>query len=66
MIDIRPESGIFGEEEAYEKLEVAVDTTAEDTLKLDDTAEENTEALDLDGEKTAEADVEADENTNEE
>ena len=65
-IDIRPESGFFGEDEEDEKLEVAEDTTAEDTLELDDTAEENTEALDLDGEKTAEADVEADENTNEE
>ena len=63
-IDIRPESGFFGEDEEDEKLEVAEDTTAEDTLELDDTAEENTEALD--GEKTAEADVEADENTNEE
>ena len=61
-IDIRPESGFFGEDEEDEKLEVAEDTTAEDTLELDDTAEENTEALDLDGEKTAEAD----ENTNEE
>ena len=65
-IDIRPESGFFGEDEEDEKLEVAEDTTAEDTLELDDTAEENTEALDLDGEKTAEADVEADENTDEE
>ena len=65
-IDIRPESGFFGEDEEDEKLEVAEDTTAEDTLELDDTAEENTEALDLDGEKTAEADVQADENTNEE
>ena len=65
-IDIRPESGFFGEDEEDEKIEVAEDTTAEDTLELDDTAEENTEALDLDGEKTAEADVEADENTNEE
>ena len=65
-IDIRPESGFFGEDEEDEKLEVAEDTTAEDTLELDDTAEENTEALDLDGEKNAEADVEADENTNEE
>lgn len=65
-IDIRPESGFFGEDEEDEKLEVAEDTTAEDTLELDDTAEENTAALDLDGEKTAEADVETDENTNEE
>ena len=65
-IDIRPESGFFGEDEEDEKLEVAEDTTAEDTLELDDTAEENTEALDLDGEKTAEADVQTDENTNEE
>lgn len=55
-IDIRPESGFFGEDEEDEKLEVAEDTTAE----------ENTETLDLDGEKTAEVDVEADENTNEE
>ena len=35
--------------------------SAEDTLELDDTAEENTEALDLDGEKTAEADENTDE-----
>lgn len=39
-IDIRPESGFFGEDEEDEKLEVAEDTTAEDTLELDDTAEE--------------------------
>ena len=70
-IDIRPESGFFGEDEEDEKLEVAEDTTAEDTLELDDTADESINTLDLDAtgeEESSEesADSQADEAVSEE